>query len=92
LPSVKSAEAVWLVTARLKERDSIEPAIEYLEWNGISRVRHYDVLTVRYVLPVGCCPTPRRLAAQGSSSWTIHLGGAIREALSAMMMPLLPMH
>ena len=43
LPSVQSAEAVWLVTARVKERDSIEPAIEYLEWNGVSRVRHYDV-------------------------------------------------
>src|SRR5438477_1938860 len=43
LPSVQCAEAVWLVTVRAKERDSIEPAIEYLEWNGVSRVRHYDV-------------------------------------------------
>ena len=43
LPCLQPAEAVWLVTARVKERDSIEPAIEYLEWNGVSRVRHYDV-------------------------------------------------
>ena len=43
LPSVQCAETVWLVTVRAKERDSIEPAIEYLEWNGVSRVRHYDV-------------------------------------------------
>ena len=94
LPSVQSAEAVWLVTARVKERDRSNPRSNTSNGTASPELGTTMCPTVRYVLPVGCS-SPRRLAAQGSSSWAataVNVAGAIREALTAMMMPPLPMH
>jgi hypothetical protein len=96
---LQSTEAVWLVTARVKERDSIEPAIEYLEWHGISRVRHYDIpdRSIRRGgrLQLDAAQTcGAGLLVMGGYGHALRretvLSGATREALSAMTMPLPP--
>jgi nucleotide-binding universal stress UspA family protein len=101
LPFLLKAEAVWLLTAQIKDTDCIEPAIEYLHWHGVSRVRHYDVpdRPVRHggrmLIDAAqiCGADLLVMGGYGHSPWReVVLGGATREALSAMTMPLLLMH
>lgn len=101
LPFLALAETVWLVTARIEDCDSVESTIEYLGWHGISRVRHYDVpdRPVRHggrlLLDAAqsCGADLLVMGGYGHSPWReAVLGGATREAVLTMTMPLLLMH
>ena len=101
MPLLAAAQTVWLMTAAIDDRGSIEAMIEYLRWHGISRTRHYDVPDRpirhggRLLLDAAqtCGADLLVMGGYGHSPWReAVLGGATREALSAMSMPLLLMH
>jgi len=101
LPFLPRAEAVWLITARIRDADSIESVIEYLGRQGISRVRHYDVPDRpirdggRLLLDAAqtCGADLLVMGGYGHAPWReAVLGGATREALRETAMPLLLMH
>ncbi len=101
LPFLASAEAVWLITAGPGDGDSAASALEYLAWHGIS-ARHHRDLPDRPGRHVGRLLLDAAhgngadllvMGGYGHTPWReAVLGGATREAVSAMAMPLLLVH
>ncbi|HYU11245.1 MAG TPA: universal stress protein [Stellaceae bacterium] len=100
LPFLASAEAVWLITAGPDDGDRAASAVEYLAWHGIS-ARHRDLPDrpgrhVGRVLLEAAYSNGADLLVMGGyghAPWReLVLGGATREALGRMTMPILLVH
>ena len=100
LPFLTVADRVWLITAGLDEGGSAAAASEYLAWHGIT-ARHRDIAdrAGRHIASLlldaaqSCGTDLLVMGGYGHAPWREAVfGGATREAVKAMTMPLLLMH
>ena len=100
LPFMATARAVWLITAGVADRDSAASAVEYLSWHGV-RAQHRDLpdRPGRYVgrllldAAKSCGADLLVMGGYGHARWReVIFGGATREAVRKMTMPLFMVH